>query len=218
MGLLTSGQSWEQIIYQIIAWEGLDPWDLNLEALADSFVAYIEKMKEIDFKIPAKFIIVAAVLLKMKAEHLSFLNPQGEEMEFGEELELQEKPGPLMINPITVPPHRQVNRKIMVTELIASLRKVLRMDEKRQMLTAKAREKIVIRHDKLSERIAALYKRIGDILSRIKRQEVEFSRVVSKWERKEVVDTFLPLIFLDHERKVSCRQEEMFDEIYIKKL
>ena len=28
VNLMTSEYSWEQIIYKIVAWEGLDPWDL----------------------------------------------------------------------------------------------------------------------------------------------------------------------------------------------
>ena len=51
--LMATGHSWEQVIYKIIAWEGLDPWDLDIKELSDSFVKYIEKLKELDFKIPA---------------------------------------------------------------------------------------------------------------------------------------------------------------------
>ena len=59
--------------------------------------------------------------------------------------------------------------------------------------------------------------RDSEILGRIKKEEVEFTELVDKWERQEVVNTFLPLIFLDHERKIRAIQEEIFKEIYIKR-
>jgi hypothetical protein len=34
MELITSEYSWEQIIYKIIAWEGMDPWNLDLSLLS----------------------------------------------------------------------------------------------------------------------------------------------------------------------------------------
>ena len=73
MELITSEYSWEQIIYKVIAWEGMDPWDLDITLLSKSFMAYITKMEELDFKVPAKYIIIAAVLLRMKSDHLDFI-------------------------------------------------------------------------------------------------------------------------------------------------
>ena len=50
MDFLVSEYSWEQVIYEIIAWEGLNPWDLDLIKLADSFIVYMGKLKEMDFR------------------------------------------------------------------------------------------------------------------------------------------------------------------------
>jgi segregation and condensation protein A len=220
MQLLVSGNSWEQIIYRIIAWEGLDPWDLDLNALADAFMDYLNGIKELDFKVPAKFIIVASVLLRMKTDHLNFLEVNGDdELVFADEDAMAEtKQEPFEVNPITVPPRRQISRRVMVTELISSLKRVLRAQERKELKTVKAKGKIKIREDKLSKRIAELYRKIGLVLNKIKEDEVEFSKLVPKWEKKVVVNTFLPLIYLDSDKRISCRQEEMFDEIYIKKL
>jgi segregation and condensation protein A len=234
MGFITSDYSWEQVIYQVIAWEGLDPWNLDLVKLSDAFLEYLVKLKETDFKIPAKYVIIAAVLLRMKSDHLQYLGDIVEDsfaMDMVEdELEshiaggagegmLPESNGinGFVVNPITVPPKRQPRRKVVVEDLVSALRRVMRADSRREFRQRRAREKIDVRDDNITQRISALYYRINEILGRIKKEEVEFSRLVDRWERHEVVDTFLPLVFLDHEQKVDATQREMFEEIYIRR-
>ncbi len=94
MQFLTSEYSWEQIIYEVIAWEGLNPWDLDLAKLSRAFVRYLQGIEELDFRIPAKYIMVACVLLKMKSDYLRAFKEQvtgKEEQELQEELEAQHK-------------------------------------------------------------------------------------------------------------------------------
>lgn len=229
MKLITSEYSWEQIIYKIIAWEGLDPWDLNIKALSDSFMQYIAKLEQLDFKVPAKYVVIAAVLLRMKSDHLEFLEfltdydaeaPEPEaELEVSDSNGLEED-GEFHINPITVPPKRQPMRRVMVTELISALRKVLETDERRKVRVVKRRGQIEIKDNNLVNRLSFLYEKIGELLSKIKRsekKEIKFSELVEKWDRESVLNTFLPLVYLDNDKKVECKQEKMFDEIYITK-
>ncbi|MFH1294749.1 MAG: segregation/condensation protein A, partial [Candidatus Aenigmatarchaeota archaeon] len=74
MDLIVSDYPWEQVIYKIICEEAMDPWDLDLTKLTEVFVDVLAKMKKLDFRIPAKYIIIAAVLLKMKSDHLDFID------------------------------------------------------------------------------------------------------------------------------------------------
>jgi segregation and condensation protein A len=238
MDFITSDYSWEQVIYKIVAWEGLDPWNLDLVKLSDSFVVYITKLKEMDFKVPAKYVIITSVLLRMKSDHLQYLGDLVEDsfsMDIVEdELEGHIESGAMddfgdvdltdggglatfSVNPITVPPKRQPRRKIVVDDLVSALRRVMRAETRRERRAKRHREKIEVKDDNITRRITSLYTKINDILGRIKKEEVEFTELVDKWERKEVVETFLPLVFLDHERKVEANQEEMFKEIMIRK-
>jgi segregation and condensation protein A len=230
MKLITSEYSWEQVIYKVIAWEGLDPWDLNIKKLSNSFVQYITKMEQLDFKVPAKYVVIAAVLLRMKSDHLEFLDfmhdleaaePEIEvdgetvgEAQEGEEQEFQ-------LNPITVPPKRQPVRRVMVTELISALRKVMDTEERRKSRGLRRTERIEIKNtDDVVKRISQMYDKISSLLSKINKKEkkqLRFSEIVEKWNRKNVVDAFLPLVYLENEKKVNCEQENMFDEIYITK-
>jgi len=222
MQLITSGYSWEQIIYKIIAWEGLDPWDLDLKALSEAFMQYLVSMETLDFKIPAKYIIIAAVLLRMKSDHLKFLEIlDGQEIPDIEEEDGGFEPNTVTqqfeITPINSPPKRFARRRVMVNELVTALRKVLKAQERRHKRRLRMVNKIKIEQEDVTKKIEDLYKRIEDLLKQLKGKEVAFSRLVKKWERQEVVDTFLPLIYLDNAKKVRCRQEQIFDEIFIKK-
>ncbi len=238
MGFITSDYSWEQVIYKVVAWEGLDPWNLDLVKLSDSFMDYVSKLKEMDFKVPAKYVIISAVLLRMKSDHLQYLGDLVEEtfsmdvvedeleshIESGsgddmDEAGIHETDGMngFMINPITVPPKRQPRRKIVVDDLVSALRRVLRAETRREKRIKRHREKIEVKDDNITRRISLLYHRINDILGRINKEEVEFSKLVDRWEKQEVIETFLPLIFLDHEKKIQATQEEMFKEILVRR-
>ena len=231
MELITSEYSWEQIIYKIIAWEGMDPWNLDLSLLSRSFLLYINKMKELDFKIPAKYVVIAAVLLRMKSDHIEYLKmlTQGQEelgmgIEDGDEQAASAMPENasgeinLALASLNMPSKRQPTRKIVAAELISALRNALRTDERRSERSARRRGQIVINEENITERIELLYKRIDSLLERLKEEEIEFSKLVKKWSREEILSNFVPLVHLDHEKKVHCRQDELFREIYIKKM
>ncbi len=222
MKLITSEYSWEQVIYQVIAWEGLDPWDLDLKALSKAFIHYLVKLEELDFKVPAKYIIIAAVLLRMKSDNLELIDiveggEQPELEDFGEIEDLDEGGVGPEVGALEVPPHRLAKRRVMVSELVSALKKALKTHEKRHEVKERLRKRVEISQEDVTKRIEILYNRINDILKEIKESEIKFSRLVKKWEREEIVNTFLPLIFLDNARKVRCRQNEMFDEIFIRR-
>jgi len=236
LDLMKSEFSWEQVVYQVIAHEGLDPSDINIKALSDIFVDYILNLEEMDFKIPAKYVIIAAVLLRMKSDHLQYLGDLVQDAFPVDELDVdltsngqEEDPeiegmvpeaplGPeLEINAITIPPKRQPRRKIIVDDLMGALRRALGAEGRRNRRFKRNREKIQIKDDNITHRIAHLYNKINNIMGRMNSDEVKFSKLVKKWEKKEVVETFIPLIFLDNQKKLNCQQEEMFREIMIKK-
>lgn len=220
--MIISEYSWEQVLYKIIAWEGLDPWSLDIASLSNSFLMHISKTRELDFRLPAKYILIASVLLRMKSDYLRLARQEEEaveELETGQDGAApgdMEQPRLIALNPITVPPKRIPKRRIVVTELVAALRRTLASQERREV-KLRARGRIEIMQEDISERIESLYTRISLIMARMNADEVKFSGVVRKWERGEIIDAFLPLIYLDHQKRVDCRQEEPFKEIFIRK-
>jgi len=220
MEFITSEYSWEQIIYEVIAWEGLNPWDLDIVKLSKAFISYLQKMDELDFRIPAKYIMVACVLLKMKSDYLRAFKEQvtGEqEQELQEELESLDEEETFEINPLDIPPRREPLRKVTVSELVNALAKVLNSHKGKVSRKRKLRKDIDITGDNINERIKNLYERINSILLRLSKKEIGFSKLVGKWERDEIVGNFVPLIHLDQQRKVKARQQKVFKEIWVSK-
>lgn len=218
LDFITSEYSWEQIIYEIIAWEGLNPWDLDISKLANGFIKYLRTLEDIDFRIPAKYIMVAAILLKMKSEYLRMFKEQvtGEtEQEIQEALETEEDEEPFEISPINIPPRREPVRGVVIKELVKALKKVLNSHERKVKRKKRLRGDIDLSGDNINERIRMLYEKLNSLLSRIKKREVEFSKLVDKWDREEVVKNFVPLVHLEHQKKVKARQEKVFKEIWV---
>ena len=218
MGMITSPSSWEQVIYDVVAAEALDPWDVDLVKLADGFVAHIQKLETMDFSVPAKYLMVAATLLRMKSDHLPLLDYFNED---GAEGEVTAPIGSPVeapsLNLLTIPPRRVPQRHVVVSDLVAALRKVLGSAQRKDVRLEQAKRNIKIKGDDIGRRISALYDRISAILGRVKGEETTFSKVVPEWSKKEVAGTFLPLVYLDHQKRVQCRQEEVFQEIYIRR-
>jgi len=220
MEFITSEYSWEQIIYEIVAWEGLNPWDLDISKLSKTFVRYLERMEELDFRIPAKYIMVAAVLLKMKSDYLRAFKEQvtGQaEQELQEELKALEEEEPFEINPLDIPPRREPVRKVTVSELVQALKNVMNSHKRKVSRKKKLRKDVEVKGDNINERIKDLYERINSILLRIRKREVEFSKLIGKWEREEIIGNFIPLVHLDQQKRVKARQSKIFKEIWVSK-
>jgi segregation and condensation protein A len=224
--LIKQENSWEQILYDVVAIEDLDPWNLDISVLSRGFTQYIADIKELDFRIPAKWVIIASMLLRMKSDCIKILKtddePNGDALVdidgFDEIAEPVEGNGhKLDMDPLEAVPRRKPVRRITITELVSSLRNVFAAQTRREDRLEERRGRINISSEDITKRIENLYKRITGIMSRVKGDEIKFSQLVETWERNQVVDTFLPLVHLDQERMVSCRQEKIFDEIFISK-
>ncbi|MBI2085418.1 MAG: segregation/condensation protein A [Candidatus Aenigmarchaeota archaeon] len=209
--LVVRDHSWEQIIFHLIEAEGLDPNNVDLEKLAKSFVDYISKLEELDFHIPAKMIIIAAVLLRMKSDKLGF----------EKELvmpEVDQKPEPIEkieTLPLDVPLRRQPKRRVSVQELIEALRRIVETKEKKERKFLRMQERIEITEDDITEKIDKLYSKIAWVLDRLYGEPLAFSKLVGEWKRKNVVRNFIPLLQLVHQGKVDAEQEDFFKEILI---
>jgi len=228
LDLIPRENSWEQILYEVVAVQNIDPWNVDLNLLAHGFTDYISNLKDFDFRIPAKWVIIAAILLRMKSDYIKIIKTDAEpDLSGGLESDLAEfeaipEPGAmgperLDVDPIENPSRRRPVRKITLTELVDSLRKVFRAEKRREVMLEKRRSKVNVSGEDITKRIENLYTRISGMLGRIKNEEIKFSNLVETWEKDKVVDTFLPLIHLDQDKRVCCRQEKIFEEIFIKK-
>ena len=213
--LITSRElTWEGLIRDIVVREGLDPWDIDVGVIALRFVERIRELKKADLKISGKFILAAAILLKMKADFLISKHLEEETLPAKTEDLSIYRHGDAELEP-HIPLPKQ--RKVTLDELINSLRSALVVKDRR---TARYREReikmtVKLRKIDVAAKIKELFRRITDFFERLGMPEIRFSELVHSRLRFEVLWTFIPLIHLANKGLIKLKQDEEFGEIYV---
>ncbi|MCX8178455.1 MAG: segregation/condensation protein A [Candidatus Aenigmarchaeota archaeon] len=213
-------EAWEDVIYNIVSLEGLDPWDIDIVKLADSFLEYIKNIKSLDFRIPAKIVFVAAILLKLKTDTLfpkeKEEKPYIPEITEDEFKEIKERLDQIKLSP---PIERMPTRTVTLDELVDALRKAMRVKERkeyrRHALGRKVVNNIDFSEEDIEIRINKLLGEIDSLIKMMKKDKIEFSKIVEKWNREEIIKHFLPLLYLANRGEVVTEQEDFFKEILI---
>lgn len=212
-------ENWEEVIYYIVSLENLNTWDVNLVKLTESFLKFIKNIEDLDFRIPAKVVFIAAILLRLKSDYLSLF----EEEKTDDVLKEQKPFAELGIDPNLVqlgyPMKRVPKRQVTLDELITALRKALTVKEKRTERTVMARRQLedVAEEEDLTKKTEDMMKEIEELIIKMDQNKVEFKSIVKKWNREKIVEKFIPLLHLEHDRKINCEQEDYFKEIMIQK-
>ena len=204
--------TWEGLIRDIVCSEGLDPWDIDIFILVKKYLDAIRMFKDMDIKLSGKFILAAAILLKMKADYLLAKKEEEKKREKDKEIVKFED---YELQPNIPQPKK---RKVTMEELLSSLRKALVVSEKRKF-RHKQREvnmKLKLKKVDIGEKIVLLYNRIKDFLKKFKKEEITFSNLVPSKQREDVLWTFIPLIHLANKGKIRIKQEDEFGEIYVR--
>jgi len=215
--MIIEKQSWEEVLYQIVSIENINPWDVDLVKLTGSFMEYIKKLEILDFRVPAKIVFVSAVLLRLKADYLSIFE---EEEETIQEI-AQRPPVDLGIDPnliqLGLPMRRIPKRQVTLDELVFALKKALNVRVKRDIRRRIWKERLQanIEGEDITKKIEHVMKEINDLMEKLKKDKLEFKQVVDKWNRDQVVDHLIPLLHLEQNKKIKTEQEEFFKEIYI---
>jgi len=136
-GLLFGEQlSWQQIIYDLINSEQLDPWDIDLALLTNKYLERVREMEEADLFVSSKVLFAVALLLRIKSEILlnhyipsldAILFGKEEEKKYVQErIELEEEvPGLVLRTPLPR------FRKVSLQELMAALSKAVKTENRR---------------------------------------------------------------------------------------
>ena len=215
--IILEKESWEEIIYFIVSKEKLDPWNVDLIKLTDSFIHFLKKAKELDFRIPAKVVFIAALLLRLKSEYLF-------EVERKEEIKKEEREIfkiDLEIGKLTLPLKRFPKRQVTLEELIKALRKALEVKERkerRRRMYERRRFQLQFEEEDISLRLQRLLKEIESLFEKSKAPKIAFKDLVGEWKREKIIEKFVPLLHLDQDKKVRTEQKELFDDIWISKI
>lgn len=219
---------WQEIIYDLINTEQLDPWNVNITSLTEKYLEKIQEFEEDNYFISSKVLLAAALLLRIKSEILlnKYLKSI-DEILFGtqekksvvfERIELDENEIPELIPKSPMPRFR----KVTLSELIESLNKAIGTETRRI-------EKIVLNRNAVRETSFSLPQRKISIPNKIKELhfriveyfdsnseelKVPFDKMIGK-EKEDKILSFSSLLHLENQKKIWIEQEEHFGEIHI---
>jgi len=224
--LLKEEMSWQEIIYDLINTEQLDPWDINLSFLTQRYLEKIKELKEMNFFISSKVLLVAALLLRIKSEILLNKNLKSlDDILFGrkeeqkhevEKIELDESKFPMLIPKTPLPRYR----KVSLDELISALNKAVNTETRR--IRREILDKNTLREVNLflPKRRINWAKKIKEIYEKIKslfehKRKISFDELVGDGGKDEKIATFIPLLHLDNQEKIWLEQHTHLADISI---
>lgn len=202
------GNDWQEVLTTLVAEEGMDPISVDIIKLAEAFTGYLGRLQKFDFRIPARFILVAAILLRMKAE-LMLDEEEEKELKSVQVTPLNIDDVPILLPPITRKPTKQVT----LTDLVSALNKAFEFQEKKEgkkLRMRRAIERLIEPEEDIEIRIKEIYEEI------VQAKTIKFSQLVHSWTKHEIVQIFLPVLHLANRDMIQCDQEEMFKEIFIR--
>ncbi len=218
---------WQEIIYDLINTEQLDPWDIDIIILSDKYLEKIGNLEEADFFVSSKVLLAASLLLRIKSEILlnryiksidDILFGKKEQPKYSlERIELNEDI-PELIPRSPLPRFR----KVTLQELMDSLNKAIITENRRirkEIITKNTLRETAFslpkRKFSIKDKIIEVYRNLTDLFRRNKeKNRVSYNEFVDS-KRDEKVLSFLPLLYLEEQKKVWLEQEKPFEEIYI---
>jgi len=220
--------TWQTMIYELVKTEQMNPWDIDLKVLSDKFLKMVSDLKNFDFRISGKIILAAAILLRIKSsklldEDLTNLNRliamTEEEDDFYEELDAdydyntEVDKDKFRLIPKTPQPRK---RKVSVFDLVDALKKALDVKKRRSRFHATEPDmKIPEKTRDITEIIKEIYGEIMQYFVEKKIKKMSFSELIPSNTREDKVYAFMPLLYLDNQRKIELEQEQHLSEIMI---
>lgn len=225
--------TWKSILYELVKSEQMNPWDIDLSLLSKRYIETLKQMKQMDFRISGKVLLAAALLLKIKSQHLlehgvdeldrllaRTTEPEydpGFFSEFSQDLfkvaQHLESDQPHLI-PRTPQPRQ---RKITIYDLAEALQQALEVSKRkleRQYPTVKLT--IPKRTFDITQVIRDVYTRIKTYFHQNHNQPLLFTQLLPNGATKQdKAYTFIPLLHLDNQRKINLLQEQHFSDINI---
>ena len=216
--------TWQSILYDLVKSEEMDPWDIDISLLSQKYLETVRKLQEMNFSVSGKVILASAILLKMKSNRLveedmvrfeSIINPPKEE--FIQEMEEYQGFGENKI--IVIPKIPQPRRRsVSLQDLVGALQKALQVDQRRLLRRRNLLDVPEVEIPKkgidINQAIASIYEKIKNFFTFEK--NLTFTKLIPSQRKEDKIAAFVPLLHLDHQRKIDLSQKEHFGEIEIK--
>lgn len=223
--------TWQAMLMELVKTEQMNPWDIDMKLLAQRFLEMVKTMKSMDFRIPGKVILAAAILLKIKStrllgedlDALDRLFAQQEEAEgllnelFDDYEETRQafKDKQLSLIPRTPQPRK---RKVSIYDLVDALQKAMEVKKRRVMRDIPPFEVVIPKKTiDIGQAITTIHGKIKQYFSSGK-GKLTFTQLIPSDSKHDKVFTFIPLLHLTNQRHIDLEQYRHFGEIEVKML
>ncbi|MBU0586480.1 segregation/condensation protein A [Candidatus Micrarchaeota archaeon] len=203
--------TWKEMLMEMISSEKLDPWNIDINILANGFFDRVKKMKELELHVPANIILASAILLKYKSLILvPIVVPEVVEEVHEESYEQEALPSIELVSRIAP------KRPITLEDLMSEMEKALSYEAREGPKPRRVEEVITLPAPDFD-----IEMEMEEVMSKVKGKVdsegwTTFSAIVPKNDVDGIVHTLLPLLHLSQKKVVDLRQDEFFGEIFIK--
>jgi segregation and condensation protein A len=206
-----------EVLVELAKRGDIDPWDIDIARATEKFLDYIDSLEKRDLRIPARTLLYASILLRLKSDSMEGQKEEEPEVE-AEELETAEVEE---FDALPRPPvRRHTKRPVTLDELISELKKaemVGRRKAMRDRWPTTEEKALDLSHDEgIEDRIKALGPILDDMFMTSKK--VSFLDINSRnSESEDGVTNYVSLLFMAHRRQVWLDQEEIFGDLFVRR-
>ncbi len=212
---LVGNATWKELIIMLVETNKLDPWNIDITKIVDSYVETINKMKLLDLFMPANVIFAASVLLRIKSDTMKFFEEPAEEFYDDAEQPARDRPEVGELVPRT---RRQPQARITLEQLVAALDDAIKLEAKRV-----ERERFFAEPIELNIEVEDIDKKTDDVLRLVSDNSDKYGITSFNSVKRYfpdgygmLMDFFVPLLYLHNNGAIAMSQEEFFGEIMIK--
>lgn len=214
------------LLLYLIRKHEIDIYDINITKITEDYLAYINQMKKLKLEIAGEYIVMAATLIKIKAEFMLPRVNEDDEIEDPRQplvdrlLEYQKiKKASLMFRDIENEARKVFGRNITleyrdiveeedssIVQLMEAFSPIL---QKGKSLTSYRMPKVQIT---ISQKISELTNMIDS------ENEINLSEYIHKLKTMyEVILSFIAILEMSNKNLISIRQKEQFKDIWIRR-
>lgn len=207
---------WKTILLDLVQGEKMDAWNINITELAERYYKRIQNLTETNLRIPANAMLCSAILLRFKAKKLKIASIEEIEEEMQQQA-LEYKNSKLYdaFEPSLKNPRMLREGRVSLNELVNAIEQM--MDKSRQKAMKKKLQlqefKIPYSEENIEEKTRQVFELI------LNKADASglclFSHLIIGKKGSEIVDTFIPMLFLCNKGRINAWQEKWFGEIFI---
>ncbi len=211
---LVGNATWKELIIKLVETNKLDPWNIDITKVVDSYIETVRKIRLLDLFLPANVIFAASVLLRIKSDSIQLFE-QPDDLPAEEEREPRIVPE---VEPLVPKERRQPPSKITLQQLVEALDEVMKLEAKRseRKIFAATPLRINLDIEDIDEKISGVYKIVKEKAGAYGVTTFEDVAMNFSNSYSILVDLFVPLLYLHHRGDVTMEQEEFFRSIIIK--